>query len=124
MASFMLPGCKPRDVNAELSTLVTEFHARYNEQKFGEIYDHSSRIFQRRMSRAANTELFASLYARHGRVVSTKQDSQAHDTRLGGDTFLLTYTTTFERGTATEFIGFRQSPTERGELLLAVYERD
>jgi hypothetical protein len=111
-------------VNAELKALVTEFHKLYNEQRFGEIYDRSSRLFQRRMSRAARIKFFADLYAKDGRVVSTTQENQAGDTQFAGRTHVLTYTTKFEHGSLSEFIGFRESATERGGVLLAAYERD
>jgi hypothetical protein len=124
VSALALSGCEPRDLNAELRSNVEEFHRLYNSQSFGAIYDGSSRLFRRRMSRAASNKTFADLYARDGRVVSTKRVSEGRDTQFGSQTFLLTYTTKFERGTFSEFIGYRESLTEERGVLLAVYERD
>ena len=121
--SLALLACEPRDVDVELGEAVKEFHTLYNQQKFDEIYDRSSRIFRRRLSREANAKIFAALYAKNGSVVSTKQDNKNVDSTPVGRVFVLTYTTTFEHGTSAEFIGFRKSATESG-MLLAIYERE
>ncbi len=123
VACLILPACEPRDVDSELRQAVIDFHARYNEQKFNEIYDRSSRLFRGRISRDANAEFFSAKYARYGRVVSSEQVNKIEKSVSTGRIFVLTYTTKFQHDISSELIVFRDELSENG-LLLAAYELD
>ena len=118
-----LVACEPRDKEAELRAAVARFHALYNEQKFGEIYDSSSRLYRRRVSREESARYFAELYRRDGPVEQTRRENEIHERSTGFEIFVLSYTTKFARREAAEDLGFRYATSEPGPVL-AAYSRE
>jgi hypothetical protein len=121
--ALLFLACTPRNTEVELEDAVSKFHALYNEQQFNKIYFQASRNYRRRMSWQEHERQLKEMFRRNGKAVSTKRDNKLQKDIFGGVVYMLTYTTQFERGQQTEFIGFSSTAREPGVLLLG-YTRD
>ncbi len=115
--------CTPQDKTVELERAASQFHALYNAQNFAEIYSQSSRVYRKRTSLRQHEQLFADMYARDGKVVSTRLDETRQSGSFGATVYMSSYITRFERREAIEYLGFGEATTEPGLLLLG-YDRE
>jgi hypothetical protein len=83
---------------------IQKFRDRYDKQLFDEIYSESSRAYQLRLSRDRHREVMQQMWMHYGRFKSSLE--QNRDTSSDGKIATFHLISYFEKGTATEYIGF------------------
>lgn len=121
---LLIAGCRrPVNLSAEetFERGIAEFHARYNAQEFGKIYDSSLSYYRSRYTRASSREALAALHKQNGKVLRTKVLRVRPTPDVHGMIATGVAVTTFENGVAEEiFSVFHASATD--EIALFWYQ--
>jgi hypothetical protein len=114
--SASLSGCGPHQALESATAEVTRFHARYDRDRYDEIYAQADEGMRSRVTSADWTSRLTTIREKLGAVKGSEMTEWHHST-LGADTLLVTtYRTRFEKGAGTETFTFR-TVSARASLL-------
>jgi hypothetical protein len=91
---------------------VAQFHGRFNQNAFEQIYDDATPAFQRHGTREETLRFFETVRARFGNEHQTKVKRFFVNRTLNGTYVIMIYSTTFDRGSAEERFTWRTHGTE------------
>jgi len=102
---FAVVGCKqPVSLSAQqvLERGVAEFHSRYNDQKYEEIYAHSTSYYRARNPRELSRSVLRDIRESYGRALRTRVKTFRPSPGGAGMGVVGVVTTEFEKGVAEE----------------------
>ena len=108
----LLSGCSPKGRNPEAEQRVELFHQLYNSDRFGQVYEQSSPMFQQTSSFEEFVGLLKSTRDSLGSVKHSQLKAVSYE-GLIRQRPILVYVTEFDRGSASEVFTFDNSDPPR-----------
>ncbi|MEM7699874.1 MAG: hypothetical protein AAF236_15875 [Verrucomicrobiota bacterium] len=118
---LLLTSCNPFKTLPRGEAGVTEFHTRFNNEAYDEIYDQSHPDFQASETREDVVEFISNTRRQLGRLNSASRTSFSSNFENGASRIELTFDTTYDNGSGTETFLFQ---IERGVPLLLNWNID
>ena len=115
---ILLTGCVPSQHKASALRGIEQFHSRFNDFRFAEVYDGADSKVKAAMSRDEFVESMKAMREGQGRVLSTEEIGMDYDSSSDVVRIKILMLVTFEKGQAREEFVYQIS---EGEAVLAGY---
>jgi hypothetical protein len=114
----LLQACAPQASKTAALRSVEQFHSRFNDSRFSEIYDESDSDVKTTMSRKEFMDSMAAMREGQGRAIKAEEVATASDSSSDANSIKVLMQVTFEKGKAREEFLYHMAD---GKAVLAGY---